>query len=295
MPTHKEITVRILCDEKPLEEYAATVNPEPPSSIECWVASQANKAFKVDLQFGPHKKWGWSCHLYCDGEWMRALSYSTHETSGLIGLARSGSSLCPMVFSEIIETASEEAANVSTSPLLGTIKVEVWRIKPKWTTSKSTVSQTKPNLSEEPVHESKKMLGGHRVKLGEPQPGGLGSGRVRLNTTKMDKDPHAVFEFRYRARGMLQALGYAPPAETKSSGIKREAPKDSGSVSTSESDGEEDKLTAQLYVLQQKKEKLRKNKEERRANRRNKRVKVEGNEIEVPPTAKGEVIELSSD
>ncbi|KIM21852.1 hypothetical protein M408DRAFT_29232 [Serendipita vermifera MAFF 305830] len=293
MPTLKGITARIMCDGKPLEEYATITNPESPSSVGCWVASQTDKVFELSFLFEPHKEWGWSCELDCDGEDMGGITFWPEDISGVIDLVGTGPSLYPMIFSEILET--EEAADIATNPFLGIIRVKCWRTKPGWTILESEKSQEAIKLSEAPIHETKKMLGGHRVKLGEPEPNDTETVKV----VYLDTDPHVVFDFQYRPMGLLQALGHCPRptelSEPKRSGIKREAPTDSESESASESDGEEEKVAAQLHILQQKKENLRREREERRSKRKHKRVKTEDNEIRVPPTAKGVLIDLCSD
>jgi hypothetical protein len=48
------------------------------------------------------------------------------------------------------------------NPDIGKIQVKVWRIKSDWETTNRPPQ--KITVDESPIHESKKMLGGHRVK-----------------------------------------------------------------------------------------------------------------------------------
>ena len=50
------------------------------------------------------------------------------------------------------------------NPLLGVIQLEMWRIEPEWSSIESKKSKTEMAIDESPIHESKKMLGVHRVK-----------------------------------------------------------------------------------------------------------------------------------
>ena len=48
------------------------------------------------------------------------------------------------------------------NPDLGLIETKVWRINPEWKVDSKPVPRI--TIDESPIHESKKMLGGHRIK-----------------------------------------------------------------------------------------------------------------------------------
>ncbi|KIM21853.1 hypothetical protein M408DRAFT_29233 [Serendipita vermifera MAFF 305830] len=295
MPMLKGVTVRILCAGRPLEEYATIVNQDSPSVIGCWVASQTNQ---LKLLFQPHEDWGWSCKLYCDGQYMRHLAFGENDNSGVVEHAGSGAYVYPMLFSEFL-TTSEEAAEAVSNPFLGTIKAEFRRIKPNWIASRSTRSRHNLTLSDTPIHETKKILGGHRVKIGEPVP----NCSKKVKGTYLDAEPYVIFEFRYRPRGILQALGHAPPISNLQApgyapssrsklAAKRGRSSSSEAESHSESDDEAGEIATQIQELQERQERIRR---EKRFKRERKRFKRMGSDIIVPASINGKVIDLCSD
>jgi hypothetical protein len=56
---------------------------------------------------------------------------------------------------------SQELAETE-NPDLGLIETKVWRIKPEWEVDTREIPRV--TIDESPIHESKKMLGGHRIK-----------------------------------------------------------------------------------------------------------------------------------
>lgn len=196
MPSLNGVTVRVYANEAALEEYSTLVDAEDPSIVSCWIASAKDtvclvytssyslkfsiQVFSVHYEFDPYDDWRYSCELLCDGLIMRGTVLSPKDSTFVHDKARSGGNLYPMLFSQVVETGqfpipnevvidvalypdSQEAASWEVNPSLGTIQVKIWRVSVDPISVRDWAPR-KIAIDEAPIHESKKNLGGHRVK-----------------------------------------------------------------------------------------------------------------------------------
>lgn len=293
MPSLNGITVRVYSDGNPLEEYSPLVDAGPPSVASCWIASTQDTAFEIHYQFEENKPWGFSCNLSCDGICMRATSVRQERTSLVHNMARSGENMCPMFFSRIFETDDQEAED-SANPSIGIIKVTIFRVESDWESQPSKVtSKEVVVIDDSPLHESKKMLGGHRVRLGSPS---IHKPYRKVKSIDIDHhtSPYVTFEFHYRPISILQALGHALPLPSKRAS-KRGRSSSPEPEDVLDSNDEAQKIAVQIQELQERQERILRERREKRSTREIKRFKREDLDIAVPTSAKEEIIDLCSD
>lgn len=197
MPSLNGVTVCVYANEVTLEEYSTSVDAEDPSTVSCWIASTKDtvclvynclyplklfmQAFSIRYKFDPYGDWEYSCGLRCDGLQMRRNVVPPNWRTWVHDKARSGDNLYPMIFSQVIETGqlpvpneyvidailyldSQEVLNNVVNPSLGIIQVKIWRVKVDADSSARDSTQSQITIDEAPIHESKKNLGGHRIK-----------------------------------------------------------------------------------------------------------------------------------
>jgi len=223
MPTSLSgIAVHVHCgnSKKPLAEFSTELDSGDSSAISCWIESRANQTFSIRYRLYTRQSCGWSCNVYCDGVFMIASATPPKCKEFTHDKACNGDKLCSLMFSKVQQTDCQEAIGHSVNPALGTIQVKVWRIEPEWETSKTTLPGV--TIDESPVHESKKLLRGHRVKLGKASPINVPIARP----VPMDPTPYRVFTFHYRPIEMLRALGHVAPPISNISGshVRHELP-----------------------------------------------------------------------
>ncbi|CCA72782.1 hypothetical protein PIIN_06720 [Serendipita indica DSM 11827] len=161
-----------------------------------------------------------------------------------------GNEIRALLFSTITLTDDDKAAQSRANPDLGSLKV------------------IKSTLESSDVHEGKKTLGGHRIKIGEKV--ATHTCDVSAAVEFIDKEPFAVFLFRYRPEDILQAMGHIRTSTDQSLlGVKRNASEASESEDESGASDEEQEIAAKIAALSQRMKTLKKRK----------RVKVEESPI----------------
>jgi len=283
MPSLDGFSVRILCDGSPLEEYSTTVGATGPLSASCWITSERNKRFSVEYKWSTTEVCHFRLSLKCDGVAMRDSIVKPTSRSHIHDKARGPDGYFEMMFSELIRTDNEEAALREVSPSLGVITVKIWRVKIRGELDPESrdYALSRSRLDTAPIHESKKKMGGHRIALGEM----VGSRhQAHLDVAKLDTRPLRTFNFYYRPKDILRALGHLP--EPKAITGKRRMSQRSENEDKDELVSEEEEvISAKMHVLSQQLESLRSKK---------KRVKREVSPI-VVPEGQNNVIDLTSD
>ncbi|CAG7850050.1 SubName: Full=Uncharacterized protein {ECO:0000313/EMBL:CCA78018.1} [Serendipita indica DSM 11827] len=272
MPTINDISVHIVCGDSRLQEYSVERHDPSSNPIQrfrsCWIASEANKSFRVNCVWKTRTTYAWAIVLRCDGVIVNSVVMKKETTAYTFDGALVADEVRALLFTAITLTDDQEAAQSRLNPHLGTISVDFWRIKSEWTLADKIV-KFGSELSNEDVHEGTKTLGGHRTKLGEILRE-IARDRKAI-PDYMDKQPFAQFHFRYRPRDILQATGHIEASPVPSLlGVKSSAPED---ISEEEDGGaesdEEEEIAARIAALNQRIETLK----------QRKRVKME----ELPP------------
>ncbi|KAG9018614.1 hypothetical protein FRB90_011221 [Tulasnella sp. 427] len=161
----------------------------------------------------------------------------------------------------------------------GTIRVEMYRIR---VTGQGPYAWRGANVDDAPivVHEKSKKAGGHVTRLGNREPSQKRSRYLHSAPySPSDKDPWAVFEFRYRPAAILQAEGIMPRAHRPAHGEAEEQM--------------EAQYKAELRALEDEQAALDARRAALTARVGNPTVKRESSPIRVPPDAVVEVIDLT--
>ncbi|KAJ8088526.1 hypothetical protein PM082_022599 [Marasmius tenuissimus] len=263
-------------DGVPTEEYGVEVS-EGQNKVTCWIPSEEGKTFQIMIKDTRHHK-PVAASFYVDGTrcGRKALYGKKLETLCKSGIRVSTFNVRPFTFSRM-KTTDEDSLECSASSDIGEIKVEVHQatIKPS---PSQTLNRPRTVPSQPIVHERLKKAVDHQTTFGEA----VETRQIHFVDIKTHGSPKAVFCFKYRPLGMLQANGIAPPPERTTNDVTRMKPDPDDIIEISDEDESEEleRLRKRVKTLE--------GKEAERAAKRVKREPEVKHELEA-----GEVIDLT--
>ncbi|KAF8193209.1 hypothetical protein K438DRAFT_2017799 [Mycena galopus ATCC 62051] len=236
-----------------LSEYSVQYSPDG-KEVTCWVPSEDGKQFRVEwtntrssasrIISGLLSVDG----ISCGGKRMR------HQHSGISKAARdsvasSATTRRQLMFGKQTLTDNDDYLNAPVSPHLGTISLDLRRVKDLGT---SEICRNKDTYTTNMLHERSKKAVGHSVQFG-------GDMRSYRNTKRgsVIVEELVNFVFKYRPIELLQAQGIAPPAQRQERAV---LPSDLLDLTVDAEDDEEaeiEELEARLGALKNKRRKVK--------------------------------------
>ncbi|KAL0574146.1 hypothetical protein V5O48_007809 [Marasmius crinis-equi] len=277
MLTFSEYSAWVSIEGAPAEEFGVEVSEEQ-NKVTCWIPSEEGKNFELVIKDNKlHEPTAAS--FYVDGhKCSRKPFYGKKlDTLRKNGIRTGAQAVRPFTFSRL-KTTDEDSLSCSASPEIGEIRIEVHQASVR-----TLRSQPKGNFRDTPaqvmVNERSKKAVDHQTTFGQA----INTRRtnfVDINTFGL---PKAIFCFKYRPLGMLQANGIAPPPQRKNGEPSGQVKPDPDDVIEIHDDGESE--SEELERLRKRVRLL----EGRQGERGSKRVKLE---VKHEPVV-GEVIDLS--
>ncbi|KAK1227285.1 hypothetical protein PQX77_009702 [Marasmius sp. AFHP31] len=183
---------------KTCEEYDVQVSEET-RTVTCWIASEEGKEYEVN----------WKCNRLtdtvnggvsvdgtrCGGKLLRTAGHEIQMT----GVRTSHTTIARFIFSPVKTTDDNASILTPDSPELGDIKINLRTVQ---STQQAPFQETP---AEKTFHETAKKCGNHQTRF---QPTTVAYASVV--SCKEYGEPVAVFRFKYRPLGILQASGIAP-------------------------------------------------------------------------------------
>ncbi|KAI0748124.1 hypothetical protein C8Q80DRAFT_718352 [Daedaleopsis nitida] len=183
--------VYVQCDGKELEMYDVRMDDEKTTS--CWIPSESGKEFTVH---------------YAD-ESSATMMRITLDVDG----RRMGSYACEKQSEGVIRDDEAAVSSTHLTSEIGTIEVTMTKAD-RFEEREHNYEGVGAVAKIGAIHEKSKKAGVHAISFGEQK---------KILPTKslmavgLQKEPFAVFKFRYRPLELLQATGVAPlPAKPKS-------------------------------------------------------------------------------
>ncbi|KAJ8474368.1 hypothetical protein ONZ45_g15978 [Pleurotus djamor] len=224
MPEHKGFSAWITVEGAPATEYAPRIL-EKENKAECWIASEVGKRFEIHLKpTNPkgktkgrivHK----SAKIYLDdiqiSQMRRQAQTSCRQRPSLIGL-------------HLDEEQYMDSLGNGQGSSYGTIRVEVWQVKPLGYNAPRRHNELPSRI----VHESSKKAGVHCVGLSE-QPENVPIPRDLRRLTCKKK--LATFSFFYQPLAVLQANEIAPRPPPRTPSPAPDTPSDTLELAIDES------------------------------------------------------------
>ncbi|EJD42162.1 hypothetical protein AURDEDRAFT_115150 [Auricularia subglabra TFB-10046 SS5] len=215
--SHKGYKVWVTCGET----HARIYGPEyGDKTANCWIQSEAGKHFEVHVEAMDLRS-AVSCYAYVDGvEVGGRVLEDGYRTTGTFRGQRVGrsASVKRMYFSNFAVSDVEDQVTATAIQDLGSIRVEVRRVRVYGNAKREPRSQKLPDGSIV-VNEGAKKLGGHHALLGEEV---SVAPTQTVGVEDLDKDPYVTFILQYRpydilcARGVIEADERAEPPEPRS-------------------------------------------------------------------------------
>ncbi|KAJ8514207.1 hypothetical protein ONZ45_g8239 [Pleurotus djamor] len=287
MPEYKACSVWISIDDAVANEYA-TRTLEETNKVECWVASDVGKAFRIHFkstQVNGRSPISLAAKVFLDGVFvgMRFLD------GFLSTIHVSATEVRDIVFSPLTLTDNDEHRDNPVNGSYGEICVEIWEVVDSGTTTAPPI----PIMPSQVVHETSKKAGVHCVGLGQPR-----RSQAICRLVEMQRRV-TMFTFYYKPLAVLQAHEIAPrPPPRSPSPLRDPSPPRCSPPLDDEgaSNDEYNRLQAQVQELQARMDAISKGKRpapNAEAGPSAKRVKREPNVV--PVSLRGEVIDLTMD
>ncbi|OJT04175.1 hypothetical protein TRAPUB_5127 [Trametes pubescens] len=205
-------SAHICCDGKELETYDVRVEDE--KNISCWIPSEEGKRFIVHWS-DESSSTTMQVKVLVDGRCIGITAHPPNRTGRRDGMFETSGTLRPFLFAPLLLTDDDALLDDNVNADLGTVQIEMMLVQRYERKKKSqSLRRHVPDIG--PLHERSKKAGVHATAFGQPQ-------EVTPSTTSyiplgVDKEPFAIFKFRYRPLELLQANGIAPlPAKSTTS------------------------------------------------------------------------------
>ncbi|KAH8091032.1 hypothetical protein BXZ70DRAFT_1011290 [Cristinia sonorae] len=216
MPTIGNFSVHIVVDGGEVEEYGVDKFSE--DVVLCYITSVADQTFSIKVTNNYHEEVAFLA--YVDGPWAATQFCWAGDSESMLGVRESDTIYRPFTFGTLQLTDHDDALRDKPQwSELGCIEVRVRRIVQGSHEPIAATNNTQC-ITDDPVHERSKKLGGHRIKLGAPQHHVQSTSTVTYIDPR-DK-PYVRFRFLYRPHGLLQAEGIIPlPPKPESSNARK--------------------------------------------------------------------------
>ncbi|KAL4245484.1 hypothetical protein ABKN59_009419 [Abortiporus biennis] len=195
----------ITCEGHRLQEFQTTV--EDGRTISCFVPSMAGKNFEVIWKDHTYRGFA-TVRMTVDGRKVNGKINYPGNRGKRKGIRSSVDTLQPFQFSEVVLRDDDNLVTSSaTLEQIGSIAVNMTAILPP--RSRDFGGFTASRFEDiGPVNERSKKAGSHCISLGQPQRCEA-KRRTHVRIVNPHQGPIAVFVFRYRPAGVLQARGIA--------------------------------------------------------------------------------------
>ncbi|KAI9056376.1 hypothetical protein FKP32DRAFT_1599106 [Trametes sanguinea] len=296
-------SAHVQCGEDVLELY--DIKKEDDKTVSCWIASEAGKNFSIHWRDKPDLT-TMSVELEVDGRSVarRAQRTSSNVKGSFRGAQDGVDRMRPFSFAPLVLTDDDHVADSTETRCaeLGTIRLTMIRVERYVETDKPYVAHDAYDL--QPIHEKSKKAGIHAVSFGPAESYSVGNG---LTPVHKEKEPFAIFIFRYRPLDLLRANRIAPlppvdSAQTNSAPASHKRAREDSShaddldAANIKSDPDDDDDDEDLTELQQQLAAIQRRIEAKAAKRTKRKIKREISPIRVPSSSSSrepEVIDLT--